>query len=149
MMSGAEIFQVVGTMISIVDAAIDVIKFFQQAGEVDSHVKGLERKIKDFRKEFKTVKSLVEHRQELGGRSVSGNEQMIWRYLESSLRRSERLLEDFNNSLPKIDRHNPGRMEKAIVQFRLVCNRENIDSFERNLDAQVQAIQLWISSLQV
>lgn len=146
----ADVIQIVASAISLAKFAKQTIKFIQNAENVDHHVRDLMQKIRHLGRNMKTTRNLVEHRQKLqGDGETSRNEQAILRHLGSSLEASNELLLEFKGAVAPVHRPNPGRMQKTIMELRLRWNREELDSFERKLDAHLQAIQHWIMSLQV
>jgi hypothetical protein len=146
----ADPFQLIASALTVAKFAKKTIKLIESAENVDRHVLDMRQWIRDLRRNVKMVKRLVEHRQDLKNNGmVSRDEQTIWRHLESSFDTSGELLQEFESALERVYRSKPGRITKIIMELRLQWNREEIGNFERRLDAQVQAIQLWILPLQV
>ena len=149
-MSGAEIYQVFASTITVMELARWMIQFLKNAAHADSHVRELRGKIRQLHRIVETVQALVEHRQNMQkGEVVNSCERKIWKDLKMSLRASKTLLKGFEDTVKSKDCPNPGLIRRGIIEIRLELNRNEIGAFEQGLNTQVQAIQVWISSLQV
>ncbi|KAK2756768.1 hypothetical protein FQN54_005214 [Arachnomyces sp. PD_36] len=149
-MSGAEIFQIVASAITVAKLTQKTIRLIRDSQNVDDNVLSRELKIRSVHRIVRAVKKLGEHRQELkGDTGLSRDEQTIWRHLNTSLESSNRLLCGFYNALGWARSSSPGVIPKLFMELRLAWDREELENFDRKLDAQLQAIQLWLLSLQV
>ena len=149
-MSGAEILQIFASAVAIADLARRTVRFLKNVPHADDHVRELREKIGQLRQIVKTVQELVNHRQDMQrSEGVSSFEQTIWKHLERSLRASKRLLEKFENTVKSKERPNSGWIRRGIIELQLGLDQNEIAKFEQSLDAHIQAIQLWITSLQV
>ncbi|PGH27082.1 hypothetical protein AJ80_01268 [Polytolypa hystricis UAMH7299] len=148
-MSGLEILQAVTASLKAVEVIKDALKFIENAVHAERHVQDLLGKVRDFWAKVEIVEALVQHREnKYKSGSASSIEHMIWKHLNASLRASTKLLIRFGRVVRRIKSHKPGPVQNVITELRLNWNREEIESFQRDLDAHLQAMQLWIMSLQ-
>ena len=148
-MSGAEIFQVFASAVTVAKLARRTVHILKSASRGGSHIREMRQKIWHLHQIVETVQEFVKHRKDMQtGEDVSGFELMIWKHLESSLKASERLLEDFERMVEPTNHPNPGLIQTGIIELQLEWNRNEIEHFERGIGGYVQAIHLWITSLQ-
>lgn len=148
-MSGLEIFQVFASAVTVAKLASRTIQILRNAGQGDNHIQDIRQRIRGLHQVVETVQEFVGHRKDMQrGEDVSSFEVMIWKHLETSLKASENLLEDFDNIVKATNHPNPGAIQTGIIRIQLEWNRNEREQFERSLGAHVQAIHLWITSLQ-
>ena len=147
-MSGLEILQIFASAVTVAEFTLKILQFIQSVKHVDRHVKELTQKIKQLHGNVTTVQTLVEHRQDQEQDRVVSREFVIWRRLKSSLRKSKRLLEEFEKAF-KMERAGSNIIRGVTIELRLKWGQQEIEMFEHNLDAHVQTTQLCVLSLLV
>jgi hypothetical protein len=149
-MSGTEILQVLASAVTVAKLARRTIRLLKNAANAGSHAQQIRQTIKQLHQIVETVQELVDHRKDMRrGEDVPSFEKMIWKHLETSLKACRRLLEKLEHAVEVKNHPDPGRIRRAFVEIRLDWDRDEIERFGRILNAHVQAIHVWITSLQV